>query len=295
MTPSSLSTTGPLTSVILVSFHTGGALFQAIDRVLQQRAPIELIVVDNGNPPETIEELRQKAAADQRMTLLSGHGNIGFGRANNMGVKQARGRYLLLVNPDCLIQSDTVEKLVAHAAKLPERSLIGARILNEDGTDQRGCRRELLTPTTALVEALHLGRLFPRHRLNQHERPVPASITPIPALSGAFMFLPRPAFDSIRGFDENYFLHVEDLDFCYRFSASGGGIFFAPDVPVTHIGGTSEATSSFIERQKAKGFSLYFHRNFKDNTPKILLWCLDIAIWGRYLLRRYLTCRTQKS
>ncbi|MGB9154699.1 MAG: glycosyltransferase family 2 protein, partial [Alphaproteobacteria bacterium] len=89
--------------------------------------------------------------------------------------------------------------------------------------------------------------------------------------------------------DEGYFLHVEDLDLCFRFRKAGGKIYFAPDVVAIHTGGTSEAASDFVERHKTRGFSRYFHRNFGETTPFILLWGLDIAIWMRYLLRRCLS------
>lgn len=164
--------------------------------------------------------------------------------------------------------------------------MIGARILNRDGSDQRGCRRQLLTPASAFVEALHLTRFFPKHRLNLHEGPVPAALSGIPAISGAFMFLSRDDYDKIGGFDEGYFLHVEDLDFCYRFRKAKGEIYFAPDVPVTHIGSTSDVTSDFIEKHKTRGFSRYFHKNFSEEYPRWFLRFLDFAIWSRYTLRR---------
>ena len=279
----------PLTSVILVSFYTGTPLFPAINSILRQTTPVELIVVDNGNPEAIVAQLRNLAAAEARLTLITGHGNVGFSRGNNIGVVASKGDYVLILNPDCRLQTDVLEKLHCHAARLPHPFMIGARILNEDGSDQRGCRRELLTPTTAFVEALHLSRLFPKLRLNRHEEPIPAAITPIPAISGAFMFLSRADFDRVGGFDEGYFLHVEDLDLCFRFRKAGGKIYFAPDVVAIHTGGTSEAASDFVERHKTRGFSRYFHRNFGETTPFILLWGLDIAIWMRYLLRRCLS------
>ncbi|MDR3423982.1 MAG: glycosyltransferase family 2 protein [Alphaproteobacteria bacterium] len=279
----------PLTSVILVSFHTGSELFASVDSVLRQSSPVELIVVDNGNPESVVAELKAKGTAEPRLRLITGHGNVGFGKANNMGVAAARGDYVLILNPDCVLRDDSLVKLHLHATALPHPFMIGARILNEDGSDQRGCRRALLTPTTAFVEALHLSRLFPRLRLNLHDEPVPASLAPIPAISGAFMFLPRKDYDLIGGFDEGFFLHVEDLDFCLRFRKAGGEIYFAPDVPVTHIGGTSDVTSDFIERCKAKGFIRYIHRNFADKYPLAFLWGLDLAIWMRYVLRRLVT------
>ncbi len=283
-----------LTSVILVSYHTGPDLFAAIESVLAQDAPVEVIVVNNGNPDDAIEKVRQKALSEPRLRLIDGHGNVGFSKGNNLGVSASSGAYLLMMNPDCVLPKDTLSKLHGKAAILPHPFMIGARLLNPDGTDQRGCRRRLLTPTSAFIEALHLSRLFPQWRLNLHEEPVPSGLAPVPAISGAFMFLSRKDYDLIGGFDEDYFLHVEDLDFCYRFRAAGGSIYFAPDVPATHIGGTSDIASDFIERHKTKGFSRYFHKNFKNTWPA-MLWCLDLAIWSRYYLRRFFRRHSKAS
>ena len=113
-----------------------------------------------------------------------------------------------------------------------------------------------------MVEALRLHRLFPGLRLNLHRTPLPTALTPVPAISGACMFLRREAYWRIGGFDEGYFLHVEDLDLCLRFRRGGGEILFAPDVVVRHLGGTSAAPKATVERHKARSFRRYFRRNF---------------------------------
>lgn len=265
----------------MVSYHTGPVLFEAIAAALAQTAPVELILVDNGNPPGTLTKLEAIAHQSGPLRLISGHGNVGFGRGCNLGARAAQGEYLLFLNPDSMLPKDALAKLHTHAAALTRPFMIGARLLDEDGTDQRGCRRALLTPKTAFIEALHLGPLFPKLRLNFNNEPVPNSITSMPAISGAFMLLPREDFEKIGGFDEDYFLHVEDLDLCLRFRRAGGEIYFAPDVPVTHIGGTSKATKAFIEKHKARGFVRYFHKNFGKDYPAPFLWMLDLAIWAR--------------
>ena len=271
----------PLTSVIMVSCQTGPVLFDAIQAVLQQTVPVELCLVDNGNPPETVARLHEMAGADNRIRFVTGYGNTGFSRGCNTGARLAGGDYLLLLNPDSILKKDTVEKLLQHVASLAPHAMIGARLLNPDGSDQRGCRRALLSPKTAVIEALHLGALFPSARLNLNAMPVPSTLGPIPAISGAFMFLARADFEDIDGFDEGYFLHVEDLDFCLRFTRAGGIIYYAPDIVVTHIGGTSAVSTRFIETHKARGFHRYFHRNFSDQYPLLFLWILDVAVWGR--------------
>ena len=265
----------------MVSYHTGAVLDQAIASVLAQTEPVELCLVDNGNPPDIVAKLQSLAAADPRIKFVTGHGNVGFSRGCNTGARNATGDFLLFANPDSVLPPDAVLKLKHHAGNLKRSFMIGARLLDDDGMDQRGCRRALLTPKTALIEALHLGCWFPRERLNFNHEPVPAAITPMPAISGAFMFLMREDFWAINGFDEGYFLHVEDLDICLRFRRSGGEIYFAPDVVVTHVGGTSKATKAFIEKHKARGFIRYFHNNFGNEYPAFVLWLLDLAVWGR--------------
>jgi len=282
------NTSSNLTSVVMVSYHTGPVLFDSIASVLGQTEPVQLCLVDNGNPPDVVERLRAMAAGDARLRFISGHGNVGFSKGCNRGAEAAEGSYLLFLNPDSKLPPDALVKLKHHLARLTPPAMIGARLLGEDGKDQRGCRRALLTPKTALIEALHLGRLFPRERLNFNEEPVPESLTPMPAISGAFMFLAASDFRRIGGFDEGYFLHVEDLDICLRFRRAGGAIYFAPDVVVTHIGGTSNATKVFIEKHKARGFVRYFHKNFGRDYPVFVLWLLDAAVWGRTYLKIFL-------
>lgn len=274
-----------LTSVIMVSFHTGAVLDEAIASVLAQPEPVQLCLVDNGNPPEVVTRLQAMAAADPRIKFITGHGNVGFSRGCNTGARAADGEYLLFLNPDSKLPKDALPKL-KHYTKIIQRPfMIGARLLDSDGTDQRGCRRALLTPKTAFIEALHLHRFFPRERLNFNEEPIPISITKMPAISGAFMFLARDDFWKIDGFDEGYFLHVEDLDICLRFRRAGGEIYFAPDVVVTHIGGTSKATKAFIEKHKARGFIRYFQKNFSGEYPAPLLRALYAAVWARTWLK----------
>ncbi|MBV8061040.1 MAG: glycosyltransferase family 2 protein, partial [Alphaproteobacteria bacterium] len=257
-----------------------------IQSVLDQTRPVQLCLVDNGNPPDVAQRLVQLASREPRVTLIQGYGNIGFSRGCNTGARAGRGGKLLFLNPDSKIQPDCLERLEKYILETGSGSMIGARLVDAQGADQRGCRRAILTPTTAFIEALFLYKLFPGLRLNFDKEPVPAILSPVPAISGAFMYMRREDYWGINGFDEGYFLHVEDLDFCLRFARNGGITYFAPDVVVTHIGGTSgHAPNAFIEKSKAQGFVRYFHRNFGGHYPAPFLWLLDLAIWGRAYLK----------
>jgi len=274
-----------LTSVVIVSYHTGPVLFEAIASVLAQTAPVELLLIDNGNPPEASDKLRTLALQDARLHLFNGQGNVGFSKGCNMGAHAAQGETLLFLNPDSVLPPDTISKLNEHGARLKRPYMIGARLVGADGKDQRGCRRAALTPMTACVEALNLGVLFPQMRFNRHHEPLPTTLMQIPVISGAFMFLPREDFWNMGGFDEHYFIHVDDLDLCLRFRRKGGEIWFAPDIKATHFAGTSKANRAVLERHKARGFMHYFHKNFGSQYPKPFLWLLDAAIWVRMGVR----------
>lgn len=272
-------------SIVMVSYHTGGVLMPAIHAALDQEGLAELIVVDNGNPDEVVSELTNLKSRDARFQVLTGHGNVGFARGCNLGAQIASGDYLLLLNPDCLLPPHALVRFMEALKSYPDAALAGPNITNADGTPQRGARRQLLTPETALAEGLGLHRVSPAKRLNEHEAPVPAGIQEIPAISGACMFITRGEYHRLGGLDEGYFLHVEDLDFCYRIQQSGRKIIFVPHIRVVHALSTSDAPSAFIERCKARGFSRYFTKHFKNSIPLSTFALLHACILARLTLR----------
>ena len=255
-------------SVVMVSYRTGPVLERAMDAVLapDQAGVGELILVDNGNPPEVTAALARRAEAEPRLSLVTGHGNVGFARGCNLGARGARGRYLLLLNPDCCLGPGAVPVLLAEARALGSDWMLGCRVRNPDGTDQRGSRRALLTPATALVEALRLDRLSPRlfrrYRLSQHETPLPAGTARVPAISGACMLLPAATYRAAGGMDDGYFLHVEDLDLCLRLHRAAVPTYFAPHVEAVHHAGSSRAHPLLVEWYKTRSLLRYFRLHY---------------------------------
>ena len=264
-------------SVVMVSYRTGDVLFAAIDAVLarDQEGVAELILIDNGNPPEVVAELVRRAEAEPRFTLVGGQGNIGFAQGCNLGARHARSRHLLLLNPDCRLGPGAVPALLAEAAALGDDWMLGCRVLDPDGNDQRGSRRALLTPRTALVETFRLDRLAPRlfrhHRLNHHDHPLPRGTARVPAVSGACMMLPAATFRTVGGMDEGYFLHVDDLDLCLRLHRAGIPVYFAPHVEAVHHAGSSRASPLRVEWHKTRGFLRYFRVHFRTSLLFSLL------------------------
>ena len=278
----------PSVSVIMVSYQTGPILFAAIESVLSpdQEGVLELILVDNGNPPEVTAELACRAKAEPRLTLISGHGNAGFACGCNIGAERAGGRRLLLLNPDCCLGPGAVPSLLAEAEVLGEDWMLGCRVRNPDGSDQRGSRRALLTPYTALVEVVRLDRLAPRllrrHRLNHHETPLPEGTARVPAISGACMMLPAATFKAVDGMDGGYFLHVDDLDFCLRLHRAGVPVYFVPHVEAIHQGGSSEASPIWTEWHKTRSFLRYFRVHYRGHRWLLLVGPLSAGVLARF-------------
>lgn len=274
-------------SVVMVSYHTGPVLFAAVRTALKQSPLAELVVVDNGNPPDVLTRLQQMALTEAKLKVISGHGNVGFAKGCNLGATAATGDFVLLLNPDCLLPPQALADIMAGFDEIPGAVLAGCWLQNPDGSEQRGGRRQLLTPQTALAEALslHLFSGKPK-RLNNHRTPMPEETHEVEAISGAFMCMRLAHYRKLGGLDEGFFLHVEDLDFCMRVHRAGGKIICVPRVRVTHMLSTSgETPSRFIEWHKAKGFIRYFKKHFEGEVFLPLLWLLYGAAWARFALK----------
>lgn len=299
--PSSDAAPAEGVSVVMVSYRTGPVLFAAIAAVLAPDQPgvIELVLVDNGNPPAVTAELARRARSEPRLKVAGGHGNVGFARGCNIGARLATGRTLLFLNPDCCLGAGAVCALLAATEALGEHWMLGCRLVNPDGSEQRGSRRALLTPLTALVESFRLDALAPgllrSHRLNRHEATlsgdalsgdrISGGLVRVPAISGACMLLPKATFHAVGGMDEGYFLHVDDLDLCYRLHQAGIAIYYAPHVEAKHFLSSSRVSPFFVEWQKARGFLRYFRKHFRGPRWLVLRVPLSLAILARFALK----------
>jgi N-acetylglucosaminyl-diphospho-decaprenol L-rhamnosyltransferase len=260
-------------SVIMVIYRTGEALAESIAKVLAEPLVDEFILIDNGSTLE--EEAVQDAAAarDPRVKLLRGHGNVGFARGCNMGASAAHGRVVVVLNPDAFLQEGCIQSLVEAVDSEPAPRLIGARILNIDGTEQRGARRGEVTPVTTLLSLTrlaHAARFLQRFEIHHEADPEPSGLLPVATISGACFALTHEDYEALGGFDEGYFLHVEDVDLCWRMRQSGGRVLFAPSARVVHLGSTSHTSPLKVEFFKGLGLVRYFRKR-ADNPRRLML------------------------
>ncbi len=251
----------PNISVVMVVYRTGSALADSIRHVLDEPLVDEFVIVDNGSSARDADMLRALSLTEPRVLLQQGHGNVGFARGANMGAATAKGEYVIFINPDANLQPGCIAALVTAFRGQPVPTVVGARVMNTDGTEQRGGRRGEVTPITTLLSFGHLTRRYSKlsgFEIHRETEPLPISPVPMPTISGACFALRRSDFEALDGFDEGYFLHVEDIDLCWRARQAGGEVIFQPKAQVVHLGHTSLEHPVKVEFHKGVGLSRYF-------------------------------------
>lgn len=249
----------PPVSALVVSYRTGPRLVECLYALKGDPDVSEIVIADNGNPPSTEAWIDSFVANTPKAKLLR-LPNPGFGSAVNAAARVATGDAFLVINPDCVIKRGALRPLMAALEGRPPVSIAGGRIFDLQGREERGARRTTLT----LARAIGIGRW------NLNHEPAPAGPIPVGAISGAFFVMSRAGFESLGGFDEGYFIHVEDVDLCRRAIEAGGEVVYVPEAGALHYGSTSDAPSAFVTRHKARSLARYF-RKFSGGLAERLL------------------------
>lgn len=261
-------------TAVTVSYQTGPVLRECLEALLAAPEISELVLVDNGNPAEVEAWLDSKAAAEPRLRLVRGQGNIGFGRACNAGARGAAGDTLLFVNPDVVLVPGAAAAMAAALDRASGLALIGGDVRDADGQPDRGTRRDRVTLWSAFVSFSGLSkleRIAPAFRdLHRHRDPLPADAVDVAHISGALMAMRRADFEKVGGFDEAYFLHVEDIDLCWRVTEAGGRVLFQPGAVGVHTRSSSQVASREVETHKASGFARFFLKTARSPFERFM-------------------------
>jgi hypothetical protein len=265
-------------SVIVVCADSGPSLRDCAQRVLDSALPLELILIDNGSTDGMPQAIEREQAHEPRLKVLYNRANLGFGPAVNRAAAMARGEHLLVLNPDCLLEPDTLARMLDVLDAHPEAGIVGAVVCGDDGTpDPASYRRDpLLRRALATLAGARGGMNI--------EGAIPSDVVPAEAVSGALMLLPHKVFAQLGGFDERYFLHFEDLDLCRRARDAGYAVLLAGDVRVLHgKGGSSRHRPVFVSRHKHRGMWRWFctfDPAARNPLVAALVW---LGIWLHFL------------
>jgi len=271
-------------SAIIVNYNSGHFLRRCVDSLLACTSDVEIIVVDNASTDDSLEGL----AARPQVKLVLNQANKGFAAACNIGTAEATCDHLLFLNPDCSVDPETLSRLMKCLDSQVEVGMVGGYLANEDGSEQAGGRRAVPTPWRSLVRATGLRRFanrWPRlfYDFYLHKQPLPERPIEVEAISGACMLVKREALQDVGLWDEAYFLHCEDLDWCMRFRMNGWKILFVPDARVTHaLGVCSVSRPVFVEWHKHKGMMRFYRKFFRHQYPGVLMWLVAVGVWLRF-------------
>jgi hypothetical protein len=276
---------GPVVSVVIVAHESRAHLLSCLGAVHAQSdaPPWEVVLVDNASRDGGPELARRTFPA---IRVVAAAHNLGFAGGVNLGVRHARGRYVLLLNPDAILQPGALRRLADFLETTPEAGLAGPKLLDPDGSLQLSCRRFPGRWTVFAHRYAWLTRALPgnpatrRYLLTDWDH---ASTRPVDWVSGACMLVRRAALAEVGGLDEGFFLFAEDVDLCKRLWAAGWHVYYVPEaLAIHHVGISARRDSARLVLARHRSMLRYHHKHFRARTPLGLL--TDGAILGRALL-----------
>lgn len=281
-------------SIIIVNYNVKDYLAQCITSILSNKTTFtfEIIVVDNNSKDDSLDFIQKNFP---NVNLIALNKNTGFGFANNIGFENAKGKYILLLNPDTVLQEDTLQTMYEFMESNPEVGIAGCKVLNPDGTLQLACRRGIPTPWVAFTKLFGLQTLFPKSKLFGRY-----NLTFLPedefayvdAISGSFMFLRREVFVQLRGFDSDFFMYGEDLDLCIRAKKIGWKVAYVPFTSIIHYKGQSAKRGEFDSTfHFFKSMEIFTRKHF--GKSKIFLFLIKTGIIFRQLLAKVSSYKTE--
>lgn len=279
-------------SVIIVSFNTKKLLIACLKSIESKTKGIksEVIVVDNGSKDGLVEELKRQQKNNQ--LVIFNKKNVGFAAANNQGIRKARGRYILLLNSDTAVSSDIFKEMVFWMDQNQKAGIATCMLKNQDGSIQGTGGYFPTLPRVfswMTIQDLPFVDKFikPFHpmRSRSFDKGTVFYETKkeLDWVTGAFFLVRRQVVDEIGLLDEDYFMYVEELDYCYRAKERGWKIWYLPEWQTTHFGGAS-STSEFALLSEYKGVKLFYKKHYPTWQYSILRLLLKIGALGRMVL-----------
>lgn len=270
-------------SFVIVNWNTRDLLVDCLTSIEQRVSGFcfEIFVVDNNSSDGSADRVKELFA--DRVILIQNSENLGFARANNLAIRQARGKYVILLNSDTVLREKTVSGLVSFLERTPEAAMTGPRMVDENGKLQNSYDNFPSLLTELLNKSL-LRRLFPKRFSGK----TLVAKTPfeVDSLIGACIAIRSQAIREVGLFDEDYFFFLEETDWCFRIRKSGWKIFHQPEVEIVHLQGQSKKMRpalSWIEYYR----SLY--RYFKKNASFRSYMLLRVFRFGKLWINLLLT------
>lgn len=280
-------------SVVIVNYNVKHFIEQCLFSVLKaaQHVSCEVFVVDNNSVDGSVALIKSRFP---QITLIENKANTGFSVANNQAIRLAKGEYVLLLNPDTVVQEDTFVKTIAFMDEHPEAGGLGVKMLDGQGNFAPESKRGLPTPSVAFFKMFGLSKLFPRSRKfgKYHLSYLPENeVNEIEVMSGAFMLMHKTVLDQIGLLDETFFMYGEDIDLSYRITKAGYKNYYFPYTQIIHYKGESTKRSSInYVLIFYKAMAIFSKKHFSGSHTFWFTFLINLAIIlkaGTALLSRF--------
>lgn len=281
-------------SIIIVNYNVEHFLEQCLHSVREasKNLSTEVFVVDNNSVDGSVDMVRKKFP---EVKLIANKDNVGFSRANNQAIKISEGEYVLLLNPDTVVEADTFEKVVSFMDSHPDAGGLGIQMLDGTGKFLPESKRGLPTPSVAFYKIFGLSALFPKSKRfgRYHLGYLDKNEThEVEILAGAFMVLRQSVLDKIGLLDEDYFMYGEDIDLSYRIIKAGYKNYYYPEARIIHYKGESTKKSSvnfvFVFY---RAMAIFAEKHFSQQNARMFSFLINLAIYlraGVAIFRRFL-------
>ncbi len=271
-------------SVIIVNYNVKFFLEQCLKSVLKsgKGLDMEVIVIDNNSVDGSVEMIREKFPS---VKLIANAENSGFSKANNQGINISRGKYVLLLNPDTVVEDETFPKVVRFMDEHPDAGGLGVKMLDGNGRFLPESKRSLPTPAVAFYKIFGLSALFPKSKIfgKYHLGYLDKDKThQVEILSGAFMLLRKKVLDEIGYLDEDFFMYGEDIDLSWRIIKAGYKNYYFPETRIIHYKGESTKKSSInYVVVFYKAMVIFARKHFSNKNIKLFSFLINFAVWFR--------------
>lgn len=274
--------------MVIVNWNTCGYLrqcLQSLSAEAQSSSQAEVIVVDNASTDGSAEMVRQEFPW---VKLVANSRNAGYAKGNNQGILLAEGRYVLLLNPDTVVPTGALGKLIAWMDSHPDVGAVGVRLLNPDGSVQPSCR-SFPEPAYLLYESLGLTLLFPRSRRFgayrmtwfRHDREMD-----VDQPMGSALAIRRETVEDVGLLDEEFPIFFNEVDWCYRARQKGWRIMFTPEVEIVHYGGRSTSQvrlSAILESHRS--LVRFYRKHYRNRMFWTIYVLVILSIYAGAIVR----------
>jgi N-acetylglucosaminyl-diphospho-decaprenol L-rhamnosyltransferase len=277
----------PEVSVIIINWNTRDLLAACLRSVYQTTRDLnlEIIVVDNNSKDDSCEMVRREYPL---VRLIENSENVGFTRANNQAARAAQGQYIFLLNSDAELQTDSLQKMLALMKNESKACIVGARLLNPDGSFQAS-HTPFPTLWREFLILTGLGRAFYRQWFPSRGPELAKGSQPVDYVEGAAMLIRRDVYLQHNGLDESYFMYAEEVDLCYRIHKAGWQVWYHPEACILHHGGGSS-----LNRRTQREGDLYrsrvrfFRKHYGNRAASLLKLQIYILTAVKLVIHKFL-------